>query len=204
MSLPGRQLIAKAVFAVAIVAATATAGVVGFAQAAPSPAATTDNGYGGGIPRLIEALREFRQEVLRATREYRHDVNACLDGTQTAMSQKGTLRTLGAEGQFEAAKGNFNQRLDKTLGGLNERLGDGRNAQGGKNALDGAYKSAANDAVTELNNAQGLLAADLGQATTPASDGGLFDCLDQARDKYKSALDAAKEKLLAVIREILG
>jgi hypothetical protein len=205
MSMPGRQLITRAVFAVAIVASTGAVGAVGFAQAA-QPKTQQVSGYGGGIPALLEAVKEFRQSVQTATNQYRQDVNACIDGTQTAMKQKGSLRpSSAADSQFDTAKSKFDGKVDQTVNTLSSRVNDERQAQAGGKAFENTFNSAANDAVHQLNDAQGQLATDLGASASPAaSQGSLFQCLDNARDKYRASLDAAKAKLIEAIREILG
>jgi hypothetical protein len=196
MKLPARQLIAKAVFAVAVVATTATVGIVGFAQAA-QPVAT--NGYGGQIDQLIAAVNEFRHSVQAATRQYRQDVDVCLGGQQ-AVSNRGEN-----PGKAKEAKDKFSRHLDETVGSLNARVGDSRSAQEGSGAFERNYRDATGAVFSQLDGAKQQLAADLSaQDQTATSDGGLFDCLDRARNRYQQALDIAKAKLLEAIRRILG
>jgi hypothetical protein len=199
MKLPARQLMAKAIFAVAVVATTATAGVVGFAQAARP--ATLQNGYGGQIDQLIAAVNEFRRSVQTATRQYRQDVDACLVGPPQAASNRAE-----PHGKIKEAKDKFSHRLDATVGSLNARVGDGRSAQQGSGAFDRSFQDATGQAFSEISGAEQQLAAELGTTAqaAAASDGSLFDCLDQARDRYQQALDEAKAKLLEAIRRILG
>jgi hypothetical protein len=200
MKLPGRQLMAKAIFAVAVVATTATVGIVGFAQAA-KPA---QNGY-GGIDQLIAAINEFRQSVLAATTQYRQDVNVCLGGPTPLSAQ---AAPQAGRAQPDAVKENFNHRLDQSIGKLNANVGDSRSAEQGSGAFEQTYKNTTGQVFAELNGAQDQLAADMGvkdKATAKHQHGGeLFQCLDRAQDKYQKALDTAKAKLLAAIRRILG
>jgi acetylornithine deacetylase/succinyl-diaminopimelate desuccinylase-like protein len=208
MKLPGRQLIARALFAVAVVATTATVGVTGFAQAAQPP----QNGYGGGIDQLIAAINQFRQEVQTATNQYRTDVNACL-GTSlvTPMStQSGVAaKSAVAASDHKPATDKFNQHLDQTVGNLNARVGDGRSAQEGSGSFEKKYDDAAGQVFADIDGADNELATDMGVAQPQAQasrsqSGSLFNCLDQARDKYRHALDQAKAELLEAIRRILG
>ncbi|HSX01878.1 MAG TPA: hypothetical protein VLI05_01035 [Candidatus Saccharimonadia bacterium] len=210
MNIPAKSLITKAFFAVAVVATTATVGIVGFAQAAhPS-----QNGYGGQIDQLIAAIDHFRQQVLVATDTYRHDVNVCLGSSSIlsmgsrALPNGGQLSPLQAQAQdrqLSSAKTQFNSRLDQAMGSLSARVGDVRSAQGGETAFEQAYDSATNQAFSQLNSAQTELSADLGPVgQSVAQQGGLFDCLQRAQNKYHRALDAAKAELLAAIRRILG
>ncbi len=201
MQLPGKQLIAKAVFAVAVVATTATVGVVSFAQAAPPVA--QQNGYGGAIDQLLEAINQYRQAILAATSDYRHDVDVCLGGPAPLSSA--AVPSAAESFQLKAAKDNFNHKLDKTVGKLNEKMGDARSAQDGPVAFDHKHKATTGEVFNELTSAQDELAANMGAGNkAKVQQGGLFDCLDDARDKYRRALNDARADLIAAIRRILG
>jgi|GEM_PF-3271889 len=209
MKLPGRQLIAKAVFAVAVVATTATVGVVGFAQAAQQP--PSQNGYGGNIEQLIAAINQFRQAVQTATTQYRADVNACLGSSEPMVAQSAAPNARSdaqGNGDHKQAKDNFNRHLDDSVGALNSRVGDSRSAQAGSGAFEKNYDDTTGQVFSNITGAQDQLAADMGNPQMAKASrnhsGGLFDCLDQARDKYRSALNHAKADLLEAIRRILG
>jgi hypothetical protein len=200
MKLPTRQLIAKAVFAVAVVATTATVGVVGFAQAARPAAA--QNGY-GGIDELMSSVSEFRQSMLTATADYRNDVDVCLG---SAVPLNAHAQSNGAEdSKLKTAKDKFKQNLDQSVGALNTRVGDTRSAQEGSGSFERNFDDAKGQVFGQLNGAKDQLTADMGTGNQVAADqGGLFNCLDQARNKYQNTVDTAKAKLLDAIRRILG
>ncbi len=201
MALPKRQLIAKAVFAVAVVASTASVGLVGFAQAARPQASS---GYGTGIDQLLAAIDQFRHAVQQATNQYRSDVNACLAGTQSNLALRGEMARPDANGRFQNAQSTFNHHLDQTLDTLRSRVGDTKEAQGGKTKFQRNFQGATDDSFSQLNNAQDQLAADLAPINDQVTQGGLFQCLDTAQNKYRNALQTARAALLDAIRRIFG
>jgi hypothetical protein len=179
-TMPTKALIIKGIFAVGVVAATATAGVVSFAQAARVSAA--DNGYGGGVAAIQAAIQAFQNSVHAATTEFNNDINACLNGTPVDAASANTFRSQANAGINQySAKFAAPSAIDRDQTKMQQRL----------------------DAAATAQDTQLTAATD--RVSAAAVNGpGLRQCIQSARTDFRSSIREAQQTLRQAIRNALG
>src|SRR6185369_9688169 len=107
-----KSILGKAIFALSVVAVTATAGVAGFAQAARHP--HFGFGYGGNGAIIRAAVEEFQRAVRAAANQFQADAAACAarlggnshDVTDFNTSGRQAISDFSAQTAAPAALGN--------------------------------------------------------------------------------------------------
>jgi hypothetical protein len=183
-NLPGKALITKGLFAVSIVAITATVGVVSFAQAAKP----FNNGYGGVGEAIRAAVQEFQNSVHAATQTLKDDIDACL-----------------ADAGYATASGNFKAEADASSNEFSSQFATTSAIDRDDAKMDSKLEAASANQEKKLDQVETNLLAVTGNLDASRHHNSeLRQCLREARQDFRDSIQEAKKKLRAAIRDILG
>lgn len=183
-NLPGKALITKGLFAVSIVAITATVGVVSFAQAAKP----LQNGYGGIGEAIRAAVQEFQDSVHAATQTLKDDIDACL-----------------AAAGHTSASANFKADADASSNELSSQFANSSAIDRDDAKMSSKLEAAAANQEKKLDQVETNLLAVTGNLDASRHHNSeLRQCLRDARHDFRDSIKEAQKKLRAAIRDILG
>jgi hypothetical protein len=175
-ALRNKALIAKGVFAVSVVAITATVGVVSFAQAA-RPFDNGYNGYGGDAIQM--AVEEFQNSVQDATQTLNNDINVCLGTTQADASARSAANTFKADANTSA------HNLSAQFASPSKLSRDTKVMQNKLNAAATVQDRQLTASLTQVNTSN------------------LHQCLSTASNTFHTHIISAQHTLLAAIHDAI-
>jgi hypothetical protein len=188
--MPTKSLLTKGIFAVGVVAVTATAGVVSFAQAANGNRLGADNGYGGSGA-IQAAIQAFQDSVHAAAAKFNNDINACLTNAQADAASANSFR-----GRSNANINNFSSKfattgqIDRDQGKMQQKLNLAADDQ------DHGQAAAETQLYANLDRTNAVHAA--------SHRGELQRCLAAARQDFRQSVRQAEQTLLQAIRDAIG
>jgi hypothetical protein len=199
-NLPGRALIAKGMFAVSVVAVTATVGIVSFAQAArPLDNGYGGNGYGGGVGAILAAIQEFQNTVHDATQQFNNDINACLAGVQQDMNVRGTSHQPAVQNTFNTSADTFKQQANSSIGQFSSQFANPSSVTKHQKQLENKLNSAVDTQDKKLDASATQLSTALDRVDSNRNSGALRQCLNTARRTFRQTIQDAQAKLRAAI-----
>ncbi|HVQ44200.1 MAG TPA: hypothetical protein VMT30_04520 [Candidatus Saccharimonadia bacterium] len=183
-----RQIIAKAVFAISLVAVTATVGVVGFAQAdrSTTPVAARD-GYGGIAEQIRAAVDALNQALAAANDKFQTDIQKCVDDH------------LGGQSTVVS---NFRSSSTSAIGDLSAKAASPA-ALSSDAKLDTTFKAANAQLQSRLDGDEALMVAQATASGRLSNQNTFRACIRTARNTYRDAINDALRTFRKAIHDIL-
>lgn len=196
MTFPHKRLIARGVFAVSVVAITATVGIIGFAQAAPG--GRGGNGYGTGIGQLQAAFAQFEQAIQSATSQFNANLQSCFADSRPSYIGQG----LNA-GNFDTGRNVYLNQLDQTMTQFRSQVSSNSAMNMSSSQFGNLFGNAFTNESRNFGNDQNQLSYNMNyHAPRHIDTSGLTKCIQKAQNKYLAAIDTARNELIAAIRAI--
>ncbi len=142
---------------------------------------------------LREAHRVFGQAIHAASAQLRTDIKVCL------ANRRAELAAADAAGRFDAGAASYDHQVGKAEGQFKTQVLDPAPMSRGSEAYNRVFESAERAEVASFGMAQDRLVTSVEAA---AKKSNLSQCLSVAHTKHRSAVHAARDRLLAAIRAI--
>lgn len=188
-----RSVVTKAIFSISVVAAVATAGVMGFAQAShnsPNRAVlAASDGYGSIGDQIRAAVEEFQRALRAASDKFQEDVAACVEGLGGSSAELSAFQASSAAATSDFSAQTANPTAFGNVDKFDKHLNDANTT------LESKLNTEDNHLIAALDNNKKL---------TQSHNNEFRQCMRTARNDLRESINDARRTFKETLRDILS